>query len=41
VLSRSPRQLSTRRQPIEQVEGPGWFGDDHVVDVHLSTVGGT
>ena len=38
VLSSSPRQLFSRRQLIEQVWGPGWFGDDHVVDVHISNL---
>jgi DNA-binding response OmpR family regulator len=38
VLSRSPRQAFSRGQLVEQVWGPGWFGDDHVVDVHVSNL---
>lgn len=38
VLSRSPRQVFSRGQLVEQVWGPGWFGDDHVVDVHVSNL---
>ena len=29
------RAALTRRQLIEAVWGPGWFGDEHVVDVHI------
>jgi DNA-binding response OmpR family regulator len=28
----------TRRQLLEQVWGPSWFGDDHVIDVHISNL---
>lgn len=30
-----PRAAFTRRQLIDSVWGPGWFGDEHVVDVHV------
>jgi DNA-binding response OmpR family regulator len=30
-----PRAALTRRQLIDAVWGPGWFGDEHVVDVHV------
>ena len=31
-----PRTVLTRRQLIDAVWGPGWFGDEHVVDVHVN-----
>ena len=30
-----PKAALTRRQLIDAVWGPGWYGDDHVVDVHV------
>jgi DNA-binding response OmpR family regulator len=36
VLSEQPRLTLTRAQLLERVWGPNWFGDDHVVDVHVS-----
>jgi DNA-binding response OmpR family regulator len=36
ALSARPRVALTREQLLEQVWGPSWFGDDHVVDVHMS-----
>jgi len=36
TLSAEPRVVFTRRQLLEHVWGESWFGDDHVVDVHLS-----
>ena len=30
-----PKAALTRRQLIDAVWGPGWFGDEHVVDVHV------
>ena len=38
ALSESPRLVLTRRQLLERVWGPGWFGDDHVVDVHIANL---
>lgn len=38
ALSASPRVAFTREQIIEHVWGPGWFGDDHVVDVHIANL---
>jgi DNA-binding response OmpR family regulator len=35
TLSRHPRRVFTRRQLIERVWGPGWVGDEHLVDIHL------
>jgi DNA-binding response OmpR family regulator len=36
ALSERPRVALTRTQLLQQVWGPSWFGDDHVVDVHVS-----
>jgi DNA-binding response OmpR family regulator len=36
ALSSRPRVALTRAQLLEAVWGPNWFGDDHVVDVHMS-----
>ena len=36
VMAASPRVAFTRAQLLERVWGQGWFGDDHVVDVHVS-----
>lgn len=30
-----PRMAFSRRQLIDEVWGPGWYGDEHVVDVHI------
>ena len=38
LLSGSPRQTFTRRQVLEQVWGGSWFGDDHVIDVHVGNL---
>lgn len=36
VLSSEPAVVFSRAQLLERVWGPNWYGDDHVVDVHLS-----
>ena len=36
ALSERPRTALTRGQLLERVWGPNWFGDDHLVDVHVS-----
>jgi DNA-binding response OmpR family regulator len=38
VLASEPRVAFTRRRLLERVWGGDWFGDDHVVDVHLANV---
>jgi DNA-binding response OmpR family regulator len=38
VLSSNPRMAFSRAQLLERVWGPDWFGDDHVVDVHVSNL---
>ena len=40
VLSESPRIVFTRKQLLERVWGLGWFGDEHVVDVHIANLRG-
>ncbi|HET9944394.1 MAG TPA: response regulator transcription factor [Actinomycetes bacterium] len=38
LLSASPRRTFTRAQVLELVWGGSWFGDDHVIDVHLGNL---
>lgn len=38
ALSAQPRVVLSRGQLLERVWGPGWFGDDHVVDVHVANL---
>ncbi|MDA0182046.1 response regulator transcription factor [Solirubrobacter phytolaccae] len=38
VLSGSPRVAFTRSQLLERVWGENWFGDDHLVGVHVSNL---
>src|SRR3954447_12943298 len=38
TLSASPRVAFTRAQLLERVWGENWFGDDHLVDVHISNL---
>jgi len=35
ALAASPRRAFTRRQLIDDVWGSDWFGDEHIVDVHV------
>lgn len=35
TMAARPRMAFTRRQLIDEVWGPGWYGDEHVVDVHI------
>lgn len=35
ALTASPRRAFTRRQLIDTVWGPDWYGDEHIVDVHV------
>ncbi|MEO5899077.1 MAG: response regulator transcription factor [Ilumatobacteraceae bacterium] len=37
-LCRRPSEVCTRIQLLEEVWGPNWVGDTHVVDVHLSNL---
>jgi DNA-binding response OmpR family regulator len=36
ALCERPRTALSRSQLLERVWGPNWFGDDHLVDVHVS-----
>jgi DNA-binding response OmpR family regulator len=38
ALAAQPRVTLSRRQLLEAVWGPSWFGDDHVIDVHMSNL---
>ncbi len=38
TLSAEPRVAFSRAQLLERVWGPHWFGDEHVVDVHVANV---
>ncbi|NNU27037.1 response regulator transcription factor [Isoptericola sediminis] len=35
TMAARPRTAFSREQLMEAVWGPGWFGDEHVVDVHV------
>lgn len=35
ALSSRPRAVFTRRQLVDRVWGQEWFGDEHIVDVHI------
>ncbi len=35
TMAARPRAAFTRRQLIDAVWGPDWYGDEHVVDVHV------
>ena len=38
ALSEQPRVAFNRRQLLERVWGPNWFGDEHVIDVHVANL---
>jgi DNA-binding response OmpR family regulator len=38
TLSATPKIVYSRQQLLERVWGPGWIGDDHVVDVHIANL---
>jgi DNA-binding response OmpR family regulator len=38
TLSAQPRVAFSRRQLLERVWGGDWYGDDHVIDVHVGNV---
>ncbi len=38
ALAGSPRAALSRAALLEQVRGPNWFGDDHLIDVHVSNL---
>ena len=38
ALSAQPHVAFSRTQLLDHVWGPSWFGDDHVVDVHIANL---
>jgi DNA-binding response OmpR family regulator len=38
ALAANPRVVFSRHQLVEAVWGPGWVGDEHLVDVHIGHV---
>jgi DNA-binding response OmpR family regulator len=38
ALSERPRVVLSRRQLLERVWGGDWYGDDHLVDVHIANL---
>jgi len=38
ALSERPRIVFSRAQLLERIWGENWFGNDHVVDVHMSSL---
>jgi len=38
ALSASPRAALSRLQLLKAVWGPNWFGDEHVIDVHIANL---
>ncbi len=38
ALANQPRRAFSRDQLTEQVWGPSWFGDPHLVDVHIGNI---
>lgn len=38
ALSARPRTAFARRQLLEQVWGEDWYGDDHVIEVHVANL---
>jgi DNA-binding response OmpR family regulator len=38
ALSAEPNVVFTRRQLLERVWGGDWYGDDHVIDVHVGNL---
>lgn len=36
TLAARPRMAFSRRQILDEVWGPGWYGDEHVIDVHVA-----
>lgn len=37
-LTANPRQVMTRGQLLDSVWGEDWYGDDHIVDVHIANL---
>lgn len=37
-LASDPRSVITRTALVQRIWGQDWFGDDHVLDVHMSSL---
>jgi DNA-binding response OmpR family regulator len=38
IITASPKLVFTRPQLLERLWGKNWFGDDHVIDVHIANL---
>jgi DNA-binding response OmpR family regulator len=38
AFASNPRVVFTRPQLLDRVWGPNWYGDDHVIDVHIANL---
>lgn len=38
LFAAAPQQVFTRQQVLDQVWGENWFGDRHVIDVHIANL---
>jgi len=38
TMSANPKVVFNRQQLLDRIWGPGWYGDDHVVDVHIANL---
>jgi DNA-binding response OmpR family regulator len=38
LLSANPRVVFSRERMLDRLWGPGWYGDPHVLDVHISNL---
>lgn len=38
LLSAHPRSIVTRENLLERIWGDNWFGDDHIIDVHVGNL---
>jgi DNA-binding response OmpR family regulator len=38
ALSERPKLVLSRAQLLERIWGENWYGDDHIVDVHMSSL---
>ncbi len=38
IVTASPKLVFTRPQLLERLWGKNWFGDDHVIDVHIANL---
>ena len=38
TMSAQPKVVFNRQQLLDRIWGDSWFGDDHVVDVHIANL---